>query len=41
MLLFGMLGGEMIGFWGALLAVLMVASVWDHVLQVRAMRRIC
>ena len=27
-------GGQFVGFWGALLTVLLVASIWDHVLQV-------
>jgi hypothetical protein len=32
------MGGQMIGFWGALFAALVVASVWDHVLQFAELR---
>ena len=40
LLLFAYMGGDMIGFWGALVAVLAAASMWSHVLRLCEMRAV-
>lgn len=40
LLLFAYMGGDMIGFWGALLAVVAAASMWHHVLRLCEVRAV-
>jgi endonuclease/exonuclease/phosphatase family metal-dependent hydrolase len=40
LLLFAYMGGDMIGFWGVLVAVLAAASMWHHVLRLCEVRAV-